>query len=67
MVILRKMFLNPRIKQGKDRPKDKKVTPHREMQGHFFLCRRMVFSTLIRINYNALVLLFGPLLIDDAI
>lgn len=38
----------------KGRSEGQKVTPHREMQGHFFLCRRLVLSAPHRVNHAAL-------------
>ena len=45
---------NPYIRQGKDSPEDKNKTPHREMQGLIFLCRRLSVIALHRINHIAL-------------
>ena len=46
---------NPCIRQGKDSPKDKNKTLRRETQGLIFLCRRLMFSALNRINHIALL------------
>ncbi len=53
MVINYKMFLKFRVCEGEDSLKNKKVTPHREMQGHLFSMSGLTLIAQIRTNYFA--------------